>query len=304
MLKRGLLTKAALVLASAGFKSVESVGSRSSFDIIARRGDTLILIKALANVEGLSRERAQELKCISQLVGGIPMVVSERMKTSSLADDVVYDRYGVCVCSVGTLAEIVNDEAPKAYARRGNYCVHVDGGMLSAARKRMGMTQESLADRLGVSKQSVYRYETSSSVSLDIFERMVDLFGDDFARSEFKLSFKDGQKSQPEGPEHKLTSIKKQVRDEFQGMGFSTAFTNAPFDMVAQKKKRVFSVVSNDWRRLESKLDVLAGITDVLDGYTLCISERRVEGSVSVLTPDELAEISSSRELFKLLSQK
>jgi predicted transcriptional regulator len=89
---------------------------------------------------------------------------------------------------------------------------------------------------------------------------------------------------------------------EFENIGFRMSLTNAPFDMVASQSERVFSVVSNDWRRLSDKLDVLEHISGVVDGYTVCISERKVESPVSVMSPEELASVKNPKELFKLLS--
>ena len=109
MLKRGLINSACRALNNSGFEVVECVGSRSSFDIVAKRGSKILLVKTLANVEGLSRERASELKKISSIIGALPIVISERMKNAYLADGVVYDRYGVTVCNGMTFDEIINE---------------------------------------------------------------------------------------------------------------------------------------------------------------------------------------------------
>lgn len=303
MLKQGLVDSAVNVLEGAGFKMVQCEGSRSSFDVIARRQDSIILVKALANVEGLSRQSASELKKMAQLIGGVPIVISQRMKSSDLAPGTVYDRYGVVVCDLYTFRQIIDEKSPRAYAKRGSYCVHVDGRMLCIARKRLGMTQESLARDLGVSKQSVYRYESSSSVSLEVFERMVSLFGDDFAKSEFKLSFK-SQNPKTQDTQNTPAGIKGRAKTNFESMGFKTSLTNAPFDIIASKKKIVYSVVSNDWRRLEMKLKTLSGLGQVLEGYTMCITDRKVDSETTHMTPDELSRIKDARELFKLLSQR
>ncbi|MFH1055902.1 MAG: helix-turn-helix domain-containing protein [Candidatus Altiarchaeota archaeon] len=302
MFKKGLVDSLLHMLAESDFRAVDCRGSRSSFDVLAKRGEMLLLVKALANVEGFSRESASELKIVSVLLGGVPVVVGERMKSSDLADGVVYDRYGICVSNIKTVEGIINGRQPRAHSERGNYCVRVDVGLLSEARRRMGLTQESLARRLGVSKQSVYRYESSGSVSLEVFERLIDLFGEDFAQSEFKLTFEKPQL--PSDSNIIGASLKRMVRQEFEDIGFNTAMTNAPFDIIASQREKVFSVVSNDWRRLQDKLSVLEEVSEILDGYTVCISERRVRSSVSVMSPDELSKIKSPSELFKLLSNQ
>ncbi len=300
MYKHALVDWLSKTLLDAGYRTVECRGSRSSFDIIARKDDRLVLAKALSNIEALSRERAQELKNLSILLDGYPVVVSETMKNHPLSDGVVYDRYGVQVMNTSTFQELVNEGSPTAYSKRGSYCVQVNADLLAIARRNMGYTQEGLADELGVSKQSVYRYESSGNVSRDVFDRMVDLLGGDIVRMDFRMS---PAKADGETHEMLLTPLKKVVEEHFREMGFTTTVTNAPFDMVASKGETVFSVVSNDWRRLKEKLAVLDEVSDVLDGYTVCVSERRVKSEVSVLTPSELSEIHSARELFKRLSK-
>lgn len=259
-----------------------------------------MLVKALANVEGLSREGVSELKALASFLGGVPVIVSERMKTSELADGTVHDRYGVYASNLKTFSHLINGDAPRVYSTRGNYCVHVNSKLLSDARHRQGLTQEMLADRLGVSKQSVYRYEAYGRVSLDVFQRFAELFKDELVEDEFRLRFKN--MSEGDFQRHPQTKFKRMVCRELEEMGFNTTLTNAPFDLIASQEERVFSVVSNDWRRLHYKLSVLEELTDLLGGYRLCVSERKVKGKISVLSPEELAQIRSPRELFKLLS--
>ncbi|MBU0762949.1 MAG: helix-turn-helix domain-containing protein [Candidatus Altiarchaeota archaeon] len=300
MYKQALVGALASMLLEGGYRTVECRGSRSSFDLIARKDDRIFLVKVLSNIEALSRERAQELKNISSLLGGYPVVVSENMKNHMLSDGVVYDRYDVSVMNPSTFSLLINEGSPQAYSKRGSYCVEIDKDLLSRARKKLGYTQDDLAHEMGVSKQSIYRYENSGSVSIEVFEKMVEVLGENLLRTDFRLSQMPAEQ-QTIGLH--LTPLKKLVDERFRNMGFKTTITNAPFDMVAAKGDRIFSVVSNDWRRLSEKLSVLEEMSSVLDGYTVCISERRVKSSVSVLNPDELSEIRSAREFFKRLSK-
>jgi putative transcriptional regulator len=300
MLKSSLVETVVSMLSDSGFGVVDCRGSRSSFDVIGKRGGMLLLVKALSNIEGLSRDSASDLKGVAQVLDAVPVVVSERMKSSQLSDGVVYDRYGVCVSTPRTFGQMIQDTPPKVYSTRGNYCVHINAKMLSEARGRLGLTQEALAQVLGVSKQSVYRYERSGSISLDVFECLNDLFEDDLLDSHFNLEISQGGESAVS--ERKVTLLKRRVCREFRSIGFNTVLTAAPFDLIASRQERVFSVVSNDWRRLREKLDVLEGISDLVGGYSICISERKLKGESSVLSPAELAEIKTPRELFKLLS--
>jgi predicted transcriptional regulator len=301
MFKSTLVDSVVAVLCDSGFRVVDCRGSRSSFDILARNPERLLLIKALANIEGLSHENACELKAVASLLGGIPLVVSQRMKSSELTDGTVYDRHGVYVTNPKTLSDIINDRSPKAYSTRGNYCVHVNTTLLTEVRRRHGYTQESLAKELNVSKQSVYRYESHGRMTLDVFGRLVGILGEGFAQTDFTLKH---SHSDERVPDHDVTPMKRLVRKEFQNIGFDTTLTSAPFDMVACRERSVFSVVSNDWRRLEDKLTMLGEISELMGSYGLCISERKVKAGVSVISPRDLAQIKSPKELFKLLSDQ
>lgn len=303
MYKPSLIHEVGEILASSGFTTVECLGSRSSFDLVAKKKGKVLLVKVLSNVEGLSRPKAIELKHLSSILDAVPLVIAERMKNSRLSNSIVYDRYGVHVLNPYTLREILDAGAPKAYSKRGNYLVQVDRQRLVDARKRLGLTQEALADKLGISKQSVYRYESSGSISLDIFDKILEELGEDLLTHNFDFFITPSAKREREVQRH-TTALKDHVLSSFENMGFTASLTNAPFDIVASEKKRVFSVVSNDWRRLEEKVTTLEEITDVLGGYTVCVSERRVKTDMSVLSPSELSEIETAKQLFKLLREK
>ncbi|MFH1402959.1 MAG: helix-turn-helix domain-containing protein [Candidatus Altiarchaeota archaeon] len=303
-MKSDLTERVLSLLDEAGFQVVDCTGSRSSFDIIAKRGEVLFLVKILKNIEGLNRFSANELKNVASLLSGIPFVIGEGMKNSMLSDDVVYDRYGICVSSPTTFERIINNMLPSIYSTRGNYCVKIDSKHLSELRHKSGLTQDALAKRLNVSKQSVYRYEREGRVSLDVFERLIDLFEDEgLALPGFEMEFQfNGPESRRHVSRH-VSDLKKVVLEEFRNMGFKTSMTNAPFDIYASKDEMILTVVSNDWRRLKHRIEMMRDITSMVGGYSVCISERHVDIDGSVIRPEELHEIHSPKDFFKLLSE-
>ncbi|MCX6695130.1 MAG: helix-turn-helix domain-containing protein, partial [Candidatus Altiarchaeota archaeon] len=239
---------------------------------------------------------------VSFIMGAVPIIVGERMKSTQLSDGVVYDRYGTCVLNQSTFHQIVHNVMPNVYSTRGNYCVHVDSRMLSELRRKSGLTQEALAERLGVSKQSLYRYEDSGRMSLDVFQHLVDFFEDaGLILPTFSMHVEQPMR-QPEDEDVRLNQLKSIVVSELKAMGFDTSLTKAPFDVVATREERIFTVVSNDWRRLKQKIDMLDEISGLVGGYSLCISERRLRSSTRVLSPEDLREVKTPKDFFKLLS--
>ena len=67
------------VLAHLGFFVSESHTIRSiSFDIVARRDDILLIIKALGNVDAFSKENAKELQVLANLLQGSPFIIGSK----------------------------------------------------------------------------------------------------------------------------------------------------------------------------------------------------------------------------------
>lgn len=54
----------------------------------------------------------------------------------------------------------------------------IDGSTIVSERARLGMTQDDLAQELGVSRSTIVRWENDpSSITLKYLELMLDLFG-------------------------------------------------------------------------------------------------------------------------------
>jgi predicted transcriptional regulator len=206
--------------------------------------------------------------------------------------------------NVSTMKSVLSDSMPFTHSIRGNYCVKIDGGMLKSLRGRLDLTQEELARELGVSKQSVYRYESSGSVLFDVMERMLRIFGDERLLLH-ENPLKAGRADEDQSFNMHVTDMKRVVAGKLQDMGFSTSIVNAPFDVVARKRETVFAVVSNDQRRLEHKVRLVHKLTGMVGGYGLCVTDRQVvfKDGVAVLKPSDLDDFDSPDDLFDRLGQ-
>ena len=84
------------ILSNAGFYVSDLYSMRPiGFDLVARRDNSLLIIKVLTNINSLSEEVASELKLLSKLLKGHPLLIGERGGTGYLENDVVYDRFGI-----------------------------------------------------------------------------------------------------------------------------------------------------------------------------------------------------------------
>lgn len=290
-------------LIDSGFNVSDCRGARSCFDIIAKKDDDILLIKVLTNVEGLNSKSAHELKRVAGLISAKPLVVGDRLKSSFLSDGVIYERYGVHVINLNTFVDVLSDVFPFAHAVRGNYLTNVRPGLFRGLRGRLNMTQREFAGYLGVSAQSVYRYESCGSVPCRVMEKLLNLFADDNVVSFEKVFDVVSSETSSGSFEGYSSELKKTVVREFRSIGFKASITNAPFDVVAREDETVFTLVSNDWRRIERKASMVESISEMVGGYGMCVTERHFDVDVPVMSPEDLNEIKRPRDLIRMLSE-
>ncbi|UXD21432.1 DNA-binding protein [Ignicoccus pacificus DSM 13166] len=155
------------------------LNGRASDAIVRTEGGVLTLLIE-SNASRLKREKVGILNMLAKCIGGKPLIVSERLSSEELIEDVVYERHGTPVVSPETLIKIIRGEKIFIRKIRSGFVVKVNPRKLREARLRSGMSIGALANYLGVSKKSVYDYETKGSrVSVEIAAKLVELYGED-----------------------------------------------------------------------------------------------------------------------------
>ncbi len=321
-MKSSLIARISEAFSREGYTVIDCEGIRSSFDVLARDARHFYVVKVLGNIEGLTARTAGDLAHVAGVLHATPLVVGQMMKQSPLKDGVTYTRHGTLVVTPDTLSSILADEYTGTYAIRGNYCLPIDAAKLASLRRERGLNQQDLADRIGVSKQSIYRYESGGKAAVDVADRLEDFFGESlrgghafpgaFARDQLR-DRQDQRKA-----EARMDTLTEQVRSAFAGLGMDASLTNAPFNVIAldasdrsagrglrgRKLREVLTVVSNDRGKLERRVEVVEEISDIVGGYSMAITERSICCDAAVISPGELSEISDAKTLLRLLRRR
>src|SRR5438046_8976905 len=144
-------------LGKTGFFLSQPDGERGlCFDVVARRDDTLLIVKVFQNVDGLSKGTAQELKTIARTLEGSPLVIGERSGTGPLEDGVIYGRFGVPILCRSTLLEFLEEGVPPfLFSAPGGLYVRLDAAALRRMREDRGLSLGALADLAGVSRRTL-----------------------------------------------------------------------------------------------------------------------------------------------------
>ena len=100
MSRSALVGNVTAMLEDAGFTVSDRCAIRpKSFDIAARRGDDVVLLKVLANIDAFDGYTGAEMRRLGEHLDATPMVVGLRTRNEDLKPGVVYFRHGVPVLS-------------------------------------------------------------------------------------------------------------------------------------------------------------------------------------------------------------
>jgi putative transcriptional regulator len=149
-----------------------------SFDLLARRNNLLLIIKVLTNIDALSEDAAKDLKTLSLLLEGSPLLVGERSSNSLLEDNVVYFRFGITTITSNTLKNYFLKNIPLAvYAAPGGLYVNLDEEKLRRAREEKNFSLGAFARAVGISRRMAKMYEEGANARLEVAKKIEKILG-------------------------------------------------------------------------------------------------------------------------------
>jgi putative transcriptional regulator len=178
MSRSALVGNVTAMLEDAGFVVSDRCAIRpKSFDVAARRGEDLILVKILGNVDGFDAATGEEMRRLGVYLDATPFVIGLRTRDEELKPGVVYFRHGVPVFSPDTAMDLfVEGVPPMIYAAPGGLYVSIDANVLADEREDRGWSLGQLATELGVSRRTVSKYEDGMNASIEVAMQLEELF--------------------------------------------------------------------------------------------------------------------------------
>ena len=179
MSRSALIENVTAMLADAGFAVSDRCATRpKSFDVAARRGNDVVLLKILGNIDAFDRPTGAEMRRLGTYLQATPLLIGLRTRDEDLKPGVVYFRHGVPVLSPDTAMDLfVEGVPPLIYAAPGGLYVSLDGDILADERQRRGWSLGRLANELGVSRRTVSKYEDGMNASIEVAVQLEELFG-------------------------------------------------------------------------------------------------------------------------------
>jgi putative transcriptional regulator len=304
------------MLEDAGFVVSDRCAIRpKSFDLAARRGEDLLLVKILGNIDALDGETGAEMRRLGTYLDATPMVIGLRTRDEDLNPGVVYFRHGVPVINPDTALDLfVESVPPLIYAAPGGLYVNIDGDLLADERRDRGMSLGQLATELGVSRRTVSKYEDGMNASIDVAIQLEELFDQPFSNPVDVLDGADEVREAdptPEDPtfdpddDHVLAVLTR--------VGFTVHPTSrAPFKAVSedsdQRSENILTGHSAFTRSAEKRAKIMSSLGEVTRTRSVYFTEERpkrdaVDGT-ALVSAEELAELDDPDAIRDLLRDR
>ncbi|TFG32550.1 transcriptional regulator [Candidatus Thorarchaeota archaeon] len=299
-------------LDEAGFSLSSQCDVRPScFDLVARKGDRLLLVKVLANIDALTKDDAEALQLVAQFFSATPLIVGQKTRKGSLDSGVVYKRHGVSSVAPHSFQTLVTeDKMPKQFAQRGGRLVAIDGTKLREARLQHKMTTGDLAECVQVSARAILAYEKDEmDISIDTAERLEKFLETDLMIPiDILQETREITASKPNTP---TDALEIRVNEFFARLGMRVLWTDrAPFHVAAKEEgpPLISGVGSIKSWSLKKRTEILKSVSQVSESDAVIFVEEGIsEESVSdipVIRQLELDSIDKPRELKKIITER
>ena len=305
-------------LSNAGYYVSDAYFIRSiGFDLVARRDNSLLIIKVLTNINAFPEEIAIELKTLASLIGGHPILIGLRSGNSILETGVVYDRFGIQTINPETLHGHLLEGIPlKVYAGPGGFYASLDTERLIQLRKEKQISLGTFARSVHVSRRTVRMYEEGMNARVDVAFRIEDLFREDLIEhidilvsgKKKSTSTIPSEKLNPE--ENEKSSLKYEIFTILNKLGYTiTPLGRCPFEAVSKEKERILlTCVQRYDKNIVGKAKVVSNISKITEKRAVFFTDKKgmknnVEGTPLIMKK-ELKKIREPEEIIELILER
>ena len=298
-------------LGRAGFYVSKPLNMRSiSFDIVARRDKTLLIIKILSNVDAFSKENAEEMKALAEALQASPLMVGERSGSGAIEDGIVHSRFNVPIICLQTMKDYLLEGVPPfIFAAPGGLYVKLDSLALRKARDERSISLGNLAEVAGVSRRTIQMYETGMGAMIEVAIRLEELLKQPIVLPVDPFEYKAGE--QQYTPDlRSADELTTQIFARLKEMGFSVVpTTKCPFEALARDHEvLVLTGVGHDGVKLLEKAKVVSDLSKITESSSVIFIERMksrscIEGT-ALVGQDELRRLGEADKLFHLIEQR
>lgn len=285
-MKKNLLEETSLVLLREGF-TIKNV--KGCFDLLARKGEKIILIKVVLDANSLSQEAITEMKKIASCISSTPLIITEK-SGNKLEDNIVYSRFGVFTVNKKTFQNALKQKLPFIKSGKAGLTTSIDGKKLKGKREEEEMSLKELSRKIGVSKRMITNYENNSDVAIQKAWKLYNLFGTEIFNQIDIFSEMDKI----------IYSCVSDVGKKYSQLGFNAVEAKRNvFDIIAKKEKELILTTIGDSFNKE-----ISSLSRLLDAESLIVFEKKKpKAEIPRIAKEEFLELEDGKELIKIIKE-
>ncbi|MFC4245530.1 transcriptional regulator [Natribaculum luteum] len=315
MSRSALVGNVTAMLEDAGFTVSDRCAIRpKSFDVAARRGDDLVLVKILGNIDAFNEATGHEMRRLGTYLQATPLVIGLRSRDEDLKPDVVYFRHGVPSLSPDTAYNLfVEGIPPLIYAAPGGLYVNIDGDLLADEREQRDWSLGQLASELGVSRRTVSKYEDGMNASIEVAMALEELFDAPLTSPVDVIDgAEDVHDADPTPDDPEADPDDEEIVTVLTRAGFRVHPTlRSPFKAVSEDEDEKDDVVltghSQFTKAAEKRARIMSSIGHVTRTRSVYFVDRAKRESVdgtALVEREELTELHDADELRKVIRER
>jgi len=292
------------VMISGGYLVSERFSMRPrSFDLIASNGKMTLAIKVVSHIDSVSEETAFDLDLVARHLKGSAIIIGERARDAELERGAVYLRYGIYAISVSTLYDyVVEGIPPLIYASPGGLYVAINGDALREQREKRSMSLGDLGHLLGVSRRTISKYESGMGTTLEIAQKIEELFDSGLVQSIDLLQPHGESKERVEHPVEEMPmSFLQQI-----GMTLHTLH-RAPFQALITFHDQTILTGYGTADRVVKRAALIGNISQVTGTRAMCVLtdyyKQKKIGKTLVIGEERLHHIADGEELIEMIDK-
>jgi len=284
------------------------------FDLVARRDNSLLIIKVLTNIDAMSEDVAKELRVLSILLKGHPLLIGERSGTGFLENDVIYDRFGIQAITPETLGNHLLEGIPlKIYAGPGGSYVNLDKEKLIKLRQEQNISLGSFARSVKVSRRTVRMYEEGMNARVEVALRIEELLGSNVTISMDILKTQSPKKKEVEtirGETETLREFQKEIFSMLKQVGYEIIpMERCPFEAVSRDKEKILLTCVHKYdKKLLKKAQIISSISKITEKHAVLFTDKEVDRTNIEGTPliikKELKKLRDPEEILELIIER
>ncbi len=274
-----------------------------SFDLIAKKGDNLVIIKVASHIDSVSADIAWDLNLIARYLEATPLIVGERARDTDLERGVVYIRYGLFALSPETLYDyFVEGLSPMVYASPGGLYVKIKGDLLREVRERSRMSLGDLASHLGVSRRTISKYESGMGTTLDVAIRLEEFFNAPLVETIELVGYRSPE---PENPPESTTG---DVLVDLERMGMEIhAMRQAPFQALALFDRHTILTAYGTSQKIVKRASLIGNISQITKTFAVCVltdyKKQKKIGKTLLIGEEHLHTLEDGSELIDMINE-